>query len=413
MALRSLELKNDIDSKKRELADCERKAEGFATREAELVEKIETAETDEVRTAVETEVEEFNAEKAELENEIQSLRDSIKQMEDELAEMEANEPSKKEDPIEEKIERKEEIEMIKRDSLEYNQAFIRGVKTGNYEELRSLLTEAQSGGQILVPTQLETEIKTAWETADVMSLVKKSYFKGNVRVGFELTASDAVVHVEGAAAPSEETITLGVVELKAQNIKKWITVSDEALEGTSLDTMGYLYKEIAHKIVKKAEAVAIAAIIAQPATANATHPGAPTLGQNPAADTIVKAVALLSGEASNLHIVMNRQTYADFKAVALNANYPIDVFDGLNDRIRFTDALKAFSAASTGDTYAIVGDFGDGFQANFPNGNDVTLLVDPYSLSEKDLNKVVGRQYVGMDVVAPKRFVKLNKVAVS
>lgn len=410
MALRSLELRNAIDSKKKELVSNERKLEGFKTREAELIEKVNAADSDELRTSVEEEVDEFNAEKAELEASITALRESIAQMEEELAQMEANEPSNKPEIIEENL-RKEGKEMIKRDSLEYNQAFLRGVKSGNFDECRSLITEEQSGGQIPVPTQLETEIKTAWETSAVMGLVKKSYFKGNVKVGFEISATDAVVHVEGAAAPTEETITLGAVELKAQNIKKWITVSDEALEGTSIDTMRYLYKEIAHKIVAKAEAVAIAAIIAQPATADATHPGAPTLGMNPAADTIVKAVALLSGEASDLHIVMNRATYPEFVALALNAGYAIDVFDGLKERIVFSDAVKAYSAASTNDTYAIVGDFADGFQANFPNGNDVTLLVDPYSLAEKDLVKVVGRQYVGMGVVAPKRFTRICKVA--
>lgn len=412
MALKALEKKNEIDSKKRELAENERKFEGFKTRETELVNKVNSADSDDERAAVEAEIDEFNKNKAGLEAEITALRESIAQMEEELQKMEDAEPSKETKIIEENL-RKEGKEMTKRDSLEYNQAFLRGVKSGNFDELRSLLTEEQSGGQILIPTQLETEIKTAWETNAVMGLVKKSYFKGNVKVGFEISASAATVHVEGAAAPSEETITLGAVELKAQNIKKWITVSDEALEGTTIDTMGYLYKEIAHKIVAKAEAIALAAIVAEPTTADATHASVSALSENPAADTIVKAVSLLSGEASDLHLVMNRGTYPAFVAIALGAGYAIDVFDGLKDRIIFTDALPTFGTASTGDTYVIVGDFADGFQANFPNGDQVTMMVDPYSLSERDLVKIVGRQYVGMGVVAPKRFTKIKKVATS
>ena len=94
MALRSLELKNQIDSKKRELVENERKFEGFSTREAELIEKVNTADSDEARTAVETEIEEFNEEKAGVEAEITALRESIAQMEEELQKMEEAEPSK-------------------------------------------------------------------------------------------------------------------------------------------------------------------------------------------------------------------------------------------------------------------------------------------------------------------------------
>lgn len=314
-----------------------------------------------------------------------------------------------------KSEKKEERKMEKsilevRSSTEYAQAYLNALKTGDETEARSLLSTGVSGGQIPVPTQLETEIKTAWEDNQLMSLVKHSYFKGNVKVGFELYATGASVHVEGTEAPDEETITIGIVEIKPENIKKWITVSDEALEGTTVDTMGYLFKEIAHKIVEKAEEVLIGKITGAPAAATATAVGVPQLTANAIAeDTLVKAVALLSGQARNLHLVMNRQTYPAFVSVALAANYAIDVFDGLKDRIVFSDKLPAFSAASAGNVYAIVGDFGYGAQANFPNGDGLTLKVDDMSLAEKDLVKIVGRQYVGMAAVADKAFVNIKK----
>ena len=108
---------------------------------------------------------------------------------------------------------------------------------------------------------------------------------------------------------------------------------------------------------------------------------------------------------------MHRQTYPAFVKLALEAGYGIDVFDGLKDKIVFSDKLPAFSAAGTDDVYAIVGDFSYGYQANFPNGNDITIKVDDLSLAEKDLVKLVGRQYVGMGIVAPKAFVNIKKVA--
>lgn len=311
-----------------------------------------------------------------------------------------------------------------RSSLEYGKAFLEGLKSGDYTEARSLISANAENGVVPVPTFLENEIKNAWEDCKILSLVKQTSYKGNVKVGFEVSATGAAVHVEGnyniassgnpGGYPAEESLVWGTVELKAENIKKWITVSDEALEGTTIDTLGELYKEIAQRIVEAAEEIAIGKIVAAGASTTSTNPAVPVLTAGTiGADTIVQAEGLLSGKAKNLNIAMNRQTYASFVAVAMAANYAVDVFDGLKDKIVFTDALPAFSTADAGATYAIVGDFGYGFQANKPNGNDVTVVVDRYSLAEKDLVKVVGKQYIGMGVVAPKAFVKIATVASS
>lgn len=307
--------------------------------------------------------------------------------------------------------RKEEKEMSIaeiRSSMEYNKAYLNALK-GNDAEARALLSGNVSGGQIPVPTMLETEIKNAWENHQVMSLVKKSFYPGNVKIGFELSATGAVIHTEGTAAPEEEVLEIGSVELKAENIKKWITVSDEAIEGTTVDTIGYLYAEIAHKIVEKAEEVMIGKINAAPTASTATAVAVADFTAAVDVDTMVMAVAQLSAQAKNLNVVMNRQTYAAFVSAALKNKYGADVFDGLRDRVVYTDKLPAYSAAGSGDTYAIVGDFGYGAQANFPNGNDITMKLDDLSLAEKDLVKIVGRQYVGMGVVAPNAFVRIKK----
>lgn len=313
-------------------------------------------------------------------------------------------------------ERKEEdikmTDMEMRNTPEYGKAFVKGLLTDDFTEARSLLTENVNGGSVPVPEILENEIKNAWEEAQFLQFAKRTTYKGNVKVGFEASATGASVHVEGANAPDEETLVWGTVELKAESIKKWITVSDEALEGTTIDTLGEIYKEVAQRIVEKADEIAIGKIIAAPETTSAANgPGVPVSEVSAiAADTIVNAVALLSGKAKDLRIVMNRQTKAAFEAVALGLSYGADIYDGLKDRIIFSDALKSFSAASADDTFVIIGDIGYGFQANFPAGNDVKIKVDDLSLAEKDLVKIVGRQYVGMGVVAPKAFVKINKV---
>ena len=295
-----------------------------------------------------------------------------------------------------------------RKSVEFGKAYLNGIKTNDFTQARSLLS-VNGSGTVPVPVQLEDEIRNAWEEHQVMGLVKHSYFPGNVKIGFELSATGANVHVEGAAAPEEEVLEIGTVTLTAESIKKWITVSDEAIEGTTVDTIGYLYKEIAQKIVEKAEEIMIGKITAAPTASTSTACAVAEIKEDPAVDTVVKAVAALSGQAKDLHIVMNRQTYAAFVALGLNANYAVDVFDGLKDKIVFSDKLPAYSAASANDTYMVVGDFGYGAQANFPNGSDVTIKRDDLSLAEKDLVKLVGRQYVGMGVVAEKAFCRVAK----
>ena len=366
--------------------------------------------------------------KVEMESEdsdIEALSAEVDLIEKRKAELKAaaNEAAEKRAMIAEKLEadvieeRKEEetkmTNMEVRNTPEYGKAFVKGLLTDDFTEARALLTENVTGGTVPVPEILETEIKNAWEDAQFLQFAKRTSYKGNVKVGFEVSATGAAVHVEGANAPTEETLVWGTVELKAESIKKWITVSDEALEGTTIDTLGEIYKEVAQRIVEKAEEIAIGKVIAAPATTSAANgPGVPVLEVTAiAADTIVNAVALLSGKAKDLRIIMNRQTKAAFEAVALGLSYGADIYDGLKDRIIYTDALDAFSAADPDDTFVIIGDIGYGFQANFPAGNDVKIKVDDLSLAEKDLVKIVGRQYVGMGVVAPKAFVKINKVS--
>lgn len=304
-----------------------------------------------------------------------------------------------------KEEKKMEIEL--RNTPEYGKAFVKMIITGKDEEVRSLLS-SNASGKVPVPTLLETEIKNAWEDCQIMSLVKKTSYSGNVKVGFELSATGAVIHEEGADAPDEEVLNWGAVELKAESIKKWITVSDEAIDNTTIDTLGEIYKEVAQRIVEKAEDVLVGKIDAAPAASTATACAVPVYtAATIAVDTITMALAELSGKAKNVTLAMNRRTHAAFIAANKNNKYNVDPFDGC--RVVYTDALKAFSAATTGDTYVIAGDFGYGFQANFPSGNDMKITVDDVSLAEKDLVKIVGRQFVGMGVVAPKAFVKIQK----
>jgi hypothetical protein len=76
----------------------------------------------------------------------------------------------------------------------------------------------------------------------------------------------------------------------------------------------------------------------------------------------------------------------------------------------YSDALPAYADASANDVYAIVGDlFGE--QVNYPNGDGVVIKYDDTTEAEKDLVKVVGRQYAAHGVTKPGMFVNVKKAA--
>ena len=346
--------------------------------------------TEEVRQldAEKAEIEERAAKEAELRN---AVAPSV------IEEIEKNEL---------KEERKmENIEV--RNSKEYIDAYAEYLKSGDDKECRALLTENVSG-RVAVPELVYDIIKTAWDREGIMSLVRKSYLKGNLKVGFEMSSTDAVIHTEGQAAPAEETLVLGIVNLVPASIKKWITVSDEAIDLRGEAFIRYIYDELTYRIAKKAADDLVAKIIASPAANTSTSPAVPVVtAASISIGTIASAIANLSDEAANPVVIMNKLTYAAFKAAQYGAQFAADPFEGC--QVLFNNSMTAFSAASTGDTYAIVGDLGHGALANFPNGDEITIKMDELSLAEQDLVKFVGREYVGLGVVAPNAFVKVTK----
>lgn len=109
-----------------------------------------------------------------------------------------------------------------RNTKAYIDAYAEYIKTGRDIECRSLLTENVDGGTVPVPDFVYDIVKTAWEREEIMNLVTKTYFKGNLKIGFEISGGEATIHTEGGAAVSEEALILGVVELVPASIKKWI-----------------------------------------------------------------------------------------------------------------------------------------------------------------------------------------------
>lgn len=372
----------------------------------ELVERrsalaLETENADADLDAIEAEV---NAINAELE-----LRKAEAEKRGKILDAVANGAGVVTEKIETMEERKEMPEIEIRNTDKYIDAFAKYIKTGNGEECRSLLTENVQNGTIAVPSFVDDMIRTAWESDEILSRVKKTYFKGNHKVMFERSADDALVHTEGTSAISEENLVLGIVEMKPETIKKLVSFSTEA------ETMGgrrfveYIYDEIIKRITLLAAKKGVLDIAGASTSHSGSAVGVPKVTAAPSVTLVKTAAANLSDEARNPVIIMNRLSEVNFLAAQASGNFAIDPFAGLP--VLYTSALPAYDSASANAVYAIVGDL-DGLQFNYPEGDGVSLIYDNVTKKAQDIVEVLGRQYAAHGVTAPGRFCNVAKPSV-
>lgn len=302
-----------------------------------------------------------------------------------------------------------------RSSEKYVNAYAEYIKSGDDKEVRSILTEnvgplyqVDGSAGVPVPTMVEDRIMTAWDNDAILSRVRRTNVKGILKVGFELSATAAGIHSEGAPAPTEEVLKIGIVELVPTTIKKWITVSDEAMDLKGQAFLDYVMDEIEYRIVKFAADTVVGAITSAPDTATTSAASVTNIESDGAITDFINAVSMLSDEAQNPVIVINKQSYAYYKGLAMAAGYAVDPFDGME--ILFNNTLPAVSAATSGEAFAIVGDL-NGVTVNFTNGYEPTIKIDDLSLAEKDLVKIVGRLPLAIGVTACGRFVNVCKTS--
>ena len=297
--------------------------EEVEARSAEIVEEINKGEVTEERLAEldsqSIEIEERKIELKKAAAEAEEVREAV--AEGKVVVEEVN-------PV---IE--EERKMSNKDvcaSAEYREAFKNYILSGKDEECRKLLTENVGTGTVPVPEIVYDIVKNAWEKEGIMSLVKKAYLKGNLKVGFEVSADPAVIHTEGADAPTEEKLALGVVELVPASIKKWITISDEVIDMDAGSFLRYVYDEVAYQIAKKAADTLIAKIEACGTVSTNTpsvNVGVPVVeADSITLGLIASAIGKLSDQAANPVVIMNKSTWSSFKAVQYAASVPVDQY---------------------------------------------------------------------------------------
>ena len=377
----------------------EMKMEDIQTRMAEINSLLDSEDAD-----VDALAEEVNQLEARS-NEIKEQAEKRSELVNKIAAGDIGQPvESRTDTVEVKTMDVKEI----RNSEAYINAYANYIKTGEPAECRALLTENATNGTVAVPEFVYDIVKNAWEKEGIMRLVKKSYLRGNLKVGFEISADGAVVHTEGGAAIDPENLVLGIVNMVPKSIKKVVQLSDEVYDMRGEEFLRYIYDELAYRIAHKAADELIAAIQACGTVSTTTCVSVPKVTANSVGvGTIAQAIANLSDQAANPVIMMNKLTWGAFKAAQAANGYNYDPFEGLP--VLFNNTITAYSAATTGVTYAIVGDLGEGALANFPNGQEIEFKFDNLTLKKQDLIEVLGRQFVAVAPIAPNAFVKIVK----
>lgn len=291
-------------------------------------------------------------------------------------------------------ERKEERKMDNkeiRNSKAYIDAYANYVKTGKDMECRALLTENGENGVLPVPEFVADIVAAQVEQSEILSRVRRMEAGGNVKVGFEVNAPAAAGHLEGDPAITEEELVLGMATLYPVTWKKYVSVSDEALDTMSGESfLTYIYDEVTRGIIKAREDAVVAAILSAPTTASDTTPGVPAgTATTPALADFVNARALLGAAARDLVIICTPAQYAAYRALQLGAQYAADPFDGLE--VLFNDTV----------TTPIIGDL-NGVLENMPKGEAVEFKYDDKTNMTSDLVRILGRLPSAIGVVGNK-----------
>lgn len=382
----------------------------FEKRKKELLDKIANAKNEEEVKALEAEVRKLNEEKAAYDKEILEQKRN-------LANVVAGEGVVIEDSktLNDKEERKAKLAKILA-SEEYENAYAEDIKTNKDTQTRALLTDLVEGGTVPVPTYIQDKVSTNWEKNEILNKVSETTFKGVAKYPFERSATDASIHVEGTAAPDEETLLLGTVTANPQSIKKWITISTEAMDLKGREFLDYIYDEIEYKILNKAVKQIIAKILAAPATATATAASVNSLGNVAVSvENLMALLGELGDEAIDPCFIMNKKFfYNKVLALKTTTNDPIFTFVKSGEKVvpalfgypvYFDNSLTYDTTNSTAQV--ICGDL-KGATVNYPVDKTIKFITDPYSLAEADKVKIVGSLLAGIEVTKDKYFAKAN-----
>lgn len=245
MALKVLLLRKKLTDMQTSLADLERTAQGFETREAELAADIEAAQTDEERSVVEAAVESFEQERSQNTTAIEQLRSDIADMENQIREAEETSRQARSGQGEHHEERKDDTTMNNSDTrtrffgmtAKQRDAFMARDDVKEFlQRVRELSHEKRSvtGAELLIPTvMLDLLRQNIGEYSKLISKVNLRSVPGKARQTVAGAIPEAV-WTEMCARLNELSVSFTAVEVDGYKVGGFIAICNAVLEDSDI-----------------------------------------------------------------------------------------------------------------------------------------------------------------------------------
>lgn len=245
MALKVLLLRKKLTDMQTSLADLERTAQGFETREAELAADIEAAQTDEERSVVEEAVETFEQERSQNAAAIEQLRTDIADMERQIREAEETSRQARSGQGEHHEERKDDTTMNNAEtrtrffgmSAQQRDAFMARDDVKEFlQRVRELAHEKRSvtGAELLIPTvMLDLLRQNIGEYSKLISKVNLRSVPGKARQTVAGAIPEAV-WTEMCAKLNELAVSFTAVEVDGYKVGGFIAICNAVLEDSDI-----------------------------------------------------------------------------------------------------------------------------------------------------------------------------------
>ena len=245
MALKVLLLRKKLTDMQTSLADLERTAQGFETREAELAADIEAAQTDEERSVVESAVEAFEQERSQNTTDIEQLRTDIADMENQIREAEETSRQARSGQGEHHEERKDDHTMNNAETrtrffgmtAQQRDAFMARDDVKEFlQRVRELSHEKRSvtGAELLIPTvMLDLLRQNIGEYSKLISKVNLRSVPGKARQTVAGAIPEAV-WTEMCAKLNELAVSFTAVEVDGYKVGGFIAICNAVLEDSDI-----------------------------------------------------------------------------------------------------------------------------------------------------------------------------------
>ena len=262
--LKAIMLQRSIEKKRNELEELRAKDETFATREAELEQAIQEAQTAEEEQAVSEEVEKYDTEKQAHEDAKADLAREIEGLENDLASLEANKPApeRSENKIHEERMTTNMTEINIR-KLPMSQRAFEALPRQTREfmisqpdvkeflgQLRSMKgqTRAITGGELTIPVVfLDLVAENMFRYSKLLNRVRIRNVSGEARQTIAGTVPEAV-WTEMCGAINELTFVFNQITLDGYKVAGFVPVCNSILEDNDINLASWIVEMLSESI---------------------------------------------------------------------------------------------------------------------------------------------------------------------